>query len=198
MKHTHLGRSHLVAERRERTRSWCEPRSRDTAGNPAVTQAVVKPGDVTRPPPMLASDPADTARLARTATRRLASNAQRPGDARPGRRSPVTDPLSRRRPTPRPTCRQTTIPRTCRRTLIRPGQLAPGRLCPRQAAQSQSQPDQPQPEPSQPNEPAAQSGVYQVSRHTSRPGSALDFSLLPAAVRPRMVASPDLRTGIRN
>lgn len=142
----------------------------DLAGNPAVTQAVVKPGSGTGP---LAPSPSGmTANKLTTAP--PDADGWRPNDstpANPSTRWPPDrnsfDPLAGSPSAP------SNLPENAY-----PASGAPPGFVP--DAQQGTQPVR---------TPAQQVSSSNVS-NPGRPGSPLDFSILPAAVRPRMVAAP--------
>ncbi len=140
----------------------------DLAGNPAVTQAVVKPGSGTSP---LAASPGGIA-----ANRPIAAadpNGWRPNDAT------AANPSTRWPPD-----RNSFDP-------LAGSSSAPSNL-PENAYSASGAPPGFVPD-ARPGERPVRTPTQQVSTsnvaNTSRPGSPLDFSILPAAVRPRMVAS---------
>ncbi|REK17281.1 MAG: hypothetical protein DWQ37_06665 [Planctomycetota bacterium] len=138
----------------------------DTGGNPAVSQAVAKPSDATSP--VAPSTP--QAPLA-------ASNDEsgwRPNTTPdPGTRDTTTWPPDRTSLAPlgSPTeqARSSRPPSSATTPHSAPPGFAPDETTPRTAARP----------------------VSQNNRVGGRPGSPLDFTLLPAAVRPRMVNSPN-------
>ncbi len=128
----------------------------DSAGNPAVTQAVVKPSGVASSPPLARSEapPAD--------------DGWRPGT----RYAPSADGTTRWPPD-----RATVDPLGTTADSARSG--GPQDYYPTRSAPAGF-----------PQDSAPRTAAKPVSRQRSdRPGSPLDFSLLPAAVRPRMVPS---------
>jgi hypothetical protein len=159
----------------------------DLAGNPAVTQAVVKPGDVSSlglPPP--------PGRISQTPTPAADPNGWRPNDSPDDRTRWPPDraqrePLATDRTAPSPTPATSAVPSTLPQDAYMP-KSAPAGF-----------PDAPSPggyadaAPAPIAQPASEpkrTVATPVSQSTSgRPGSPLDFSVLPAAVRPRMVAS---------
>jgi hypothetical protein len=159
----------------------------DLAGNPAVTQAVVKPGDVSSlglPPP--------PGRVSQTPTPAADPNGWRPNDSPDDRTRWPPDraqmePLATERTMPSPSPASSAVPSTLPQDAYMP-KSAPAGF-----------PDAPSPggyadaAPAPISQPASEpkrTVATPVSQSTpGRPGSPLDFSVLPAAVRPRMVAS---------
>jgi hypothetical protein len=165
----------------------------DLAGNPAVTQAVVKPGEVSSPGGFSASS-----RGPQSPTAAADPNGWRPNDSPDDRTRWPPDraqrePLSTERVPRAPAAASTS---TTASTAV-PSTLPQDAYAPESAPAGF--PDAPSPAgygdrtptPVPKTEPT-RTVATPVSQSTpGRPGSPLDFSILPAAVRPRMVASPD-------
>ncbi len=140
----------------------------DRAGNPAVTQAVVKPSDATRPRLGAAPD--------------VANQQITPADSEGWSPNESEAPVDQS--THWPPDRNSYDP-----PLAGDGGNAPSNLPGNAYSPSAAPPGFVPDARAQPRTPARQVSTGS-DVNSSRPGSPLDFSILPAAVRPRMMATP--------